>query len=340
MLDTFFETLYNKVLVNIVVKRSSTDVYIEICSKKAVVEQVKESFDTIVMGHKMVEFINSYTKESPFFYISFLDLSKDQGALPTCEKNRLGFYHDLSALEYKCYDKKWTYYTSQTDLYALEKRYSAIGVDFVFSPYLILSDFFKDKISTSMAMYILVQDSFVTLAVFDQGELLYAQHLDMETISEKEDEVLSSIEDEDVDLEIEQSINLEDVDVTDVMDDLDDFGDIEDLDSIEDIDEFSEDKDLEEELYEAVEEIVEEDHEDSFNEDYQRFSLIQTSLSHFYNDEKYESTFVETVYIADGVGVSGDLKHYLEEEIFLNVYLRRMDISMEVCELTKRELKL
>ena len=39
MLDTFFETLYHKVLVNIVIKRSSTDVYIEVCSKKAVISQ-------------------------------------------------------------------------------------------------------------------------------------------------------------------------------------------------------------------------------------------------------------------------------------------------------------
>ena len=340
MLDTFFEALYNKVLVNIVVKRSSTDVYIEICSKKGVVEQVKESFDTIVLGHDLAEFIDSYTKESPFFYISFLDHAQDQGAIPTCEKNRLGYYRDLSASEYKCYDKKWTYYTSKTDLYALEKRYEKIGVDFVFSPYLILNNFFKDKISSSMAMYILIQDSFVSLVIFDKGTLLYAQHLDMETTNESEDEVLSSIADEDVDLEIEQNINLEDVDVVDVMDDLDDFGDIEDLDSIEDIDEFSEHKDLEEELFEAAEEVLEDEAEDSFNEDYQRFSLIQTSLSHFYNDEKYESQFVETVYIADGVGVSSDLKHYLEEEMFLNVYLRRMDISMEVCEVTKRELAL
>ncbi|MDF1876762.1 hypothetical protein JHD47_02910 [Sulfurimonas sp. SAG-AH-194-L11] len=342
MLDTFLEALYNKVFVNIVVKRSSTDVYIEICSKKGAINHYKESFDTTILSHKLLEFINSFTKESPYFYISFLDIAVEQGALPTCEKNRLGFYKDISALEHKCHDKKWTYFTSKVDLYAMEKRYEKIGIDFIFSPYSLLSHFFEDKISTVLAMYVLVQDSFISLAIFDSGQLLYAQHLDMETISEVEDEILASIDvEEEVDLEIEQSINLEDIDVVeDVMQDLDDFGDIEDLDSIEDIDEFSQDKDLEEELADAAEELeeAEELHENSFNEDYQRFSLIQTALSHFYNNEKYESTFIETVYIADGAGVSSDLKHYLEEEMFLNVYLRRMDISMEVCELAKEEL--
>jgi len=46
------------------------------------------------------------------------------------------------------------------------------------------------------------------------------------------------------------------------------------------------------------------------------------------------------MYIADGVGVTNDLKKYLEEEMFLNVYVRRAEIDAEVCELTKKELGL
>jgi len=307
--DTFLEAFYNKVFVNILVKRSSTDVYIEIRSKKGVIDHFSESFNTTILSSQLLEFINFYTKESPYFYISFLDISPEQGALPTCEKNRLGFYGDVSASEYKCHDNKWTYYTAKTDLYAMEKRYAKIGVDFVFSPYSVLSNFFKDKISTTLAMYLLVQDSFISLSVFDNGTLLYAEQLDMETISEDADEILASMDDEEeISLDIEQSINLEDI-----MQDLADFGDIE--------------------------VTTAEPHETSFNEDYQRFSLIQTSLSHFYNNEKYDSTFVEAVYIADAVGVSSDFKHYLEEEMFLNVYLRRIDINMEVCSLAQKELK-
>lgn len=340
MLDNFFEALYHKVLVNIVVKCASTDVYIEICSKKAVLDQVQESFESVLLTQKMIEFIKSYTKESPYFYISVLDMSADQGALPTCEKNRLGMYADISAAEYKCHEKSWTYYTSKTDLYAMEKHYAKIGVDFVFSPFSIISNFFKDKISSNVAMFLLIQESFISLSIFEEGKLLYAEHLDMDTLSEAEDEMLSSsMDDEDIDLEIQEGIDLEDLDVLESMEDLDDFGDIEDLDSLEEIDEFSEEEDVEEELAEAAEAVAE-PKESSFNEDYQRFSLIQTSLSHFYNDEKYASQFIENVYIADSVGVSNDLKHYLEEEMFLNVYVRHMQAYMEVCELAKMELGL
>lgn len=340
MLASFFEALYNKVIVSIVVKRSSCDVYMELFSKKGTVSEVSKSFEVTVLTEEMIEYINSYTKESPFFYIAILDMSIDQGAIPTCEKNGLPLYYDISASEYKCMENKWIYYTSKSDLYEIEKNYRKIGLDFIFSPFPLLCSFFKDKIKTHMAMYILIQDSFISLTVFENSQLLYADHLDLETADEGDDELLSqAMSDEDeVDLSSE-GIDLDDVDAIEDMEDLDDFGDIEDLDSIEEINEFSDSKDVEEELYKANEIVVESD-EPAFNEDYQRFSLIQSSLGHYYKDSKYDGKFIENVYIADGVGVSGDLKHYLEEEMFLNVYQRRIDISSYLSTLVKEELGL
>jgi len=338
VLSNFLEALYHKVIVNIVIKRSSCDVYIEMCSKKALINSEMKSFDTTILNESMLEFIASYTKESPYSYLSILDMSPDQGAIPTCTKNRLPLYKDLASYEFKCLEENWTYYTSKSDLYEIEKVYKQVGVDFIFSPFTLLYKFFEDKVKSSFALFILVQDSFVSLSIFEDSLLVYAEHLDMETSID--DELLSQVMDDD-EIELEESggINLEEVDVIDDMEDLEDFGDIEDLDSLEEIDEFSQSQDIEEEFYEADEPIIESD-DDSFNEDYQRFSLIQTSLGHYYKDKRYESQFVENVYIADGVGVSSDLKRYLEEEMFLNVYIRHLDIAMEVCALAKEELGL
>ncbi len=337
MLGKFFESLYLKVFVNIVVKNSTTDVYVELCSSAGVVDNVEDSFNTTKMSEEMLDFISSFTRESPFSYVSFLDMSNSQGAIPTCSKNRLAYYHDMSASEYKCHNKKWTYYTSKSDLYEIERKYKEIGVDLVFSPFSIIANFFKDKVDSSLAMYILIQEGFVSLAVFDNSELLFAQHLDMENIIENEDLLIDDSEDE---LELDDGIDLEDIDVMDVDDSLDDFGDIEDLDSLEEIDEFSDNKDVEEEFYHEEEEALEDGDEDGFNEDYQRFSLIQSSINHFYKDDKYESQFIENVYIADGVGVSTDLKRYLEEEMFLSVYVRHIELGVVISDLAREELGL
>ncbi len=337
MFSKFLESLYLKVFVNIVVKNSSTDVYIELCSKNGIIDNIENSFTTTKLNEQMVRFISSYTKESPFYYISILDTSPSQGALPTCSKNKLPLYYDISASEYKCHDSKWTFYTSKTDLYEIERKYKKIGIDFVFSPFSILNNFFKDKVDSHLAMYILVQESFLSLAIFDNSKLLFAQHLDLESIPEGETLLI----DEESDLlDLEDGIDLEDIDVVQSNEDiLDDFGDIEDLDSLEEIEEFSENKDIEEEFYQDSEEGAKE-REDSFNEDYQRFTLIQSSLNHFYKDDKYESQFIENVYIADGVGVSSDLKRYLEEEMFLNVYVRHLELGVEVSQLAQMELEI
>jgi hypothetical protein len=345
MFNRFFELLYLKVFVNIVIGHSKTTIYIEMLDRKnSVVKSDQESFDVIYLDEEMYEYISDAIKETPYYYISVLDNSLSQGAIPTCEKNKIENYHDMISSEYKCYNNKWIYYTEKSDLYGIEKTFEKVGVDFIFSPFVVLRNFFKDKIDTHLAMFILIEDSVLALSVFSKSELLYAEHLEIshEFSSEElliDDDVSIDVDDDDLSLDDEDSIDLDSIDALDDIDELDDFGDIADLDSIDDIEEFSEGKDLEEELFEEAEEEKErESVKDSFNEDYQRFSLIQTSINNFYQDERFKSEFIESVYIADSVRVSPDLKKYLEEEMFLNVYIRHIDLGAEICELAKMEL--
>lgn len=344
MLSKLLESLYLKVFINIIVESSSTTIYVEIHSKNKEVSHIKNVFPTTKLTEEIYEFVMEYTKESPYYYISFLDTSKEQGALPSCDRNKLSFYKDLATSEYKCMNKEWSIYTSKTELYALERKYEDIGIDFIFSPFVVLTKFFKDKIDKHLAMFALIEDSSISIAVFDNSELLYAEYLDMDVDVDTDKIVLEDLDDDkDIDLGLDDdSIVLDDMDVDD---ELEDFSDIEDLDSLEDIDEFSEGKDLEEELYESEFEehsvsVEARDDDQHFTEDYQKFSLIQNAFNHFYKDPKYEGKFIENIYIADNTKVSSDLKRYLEEEMFLNVYIRNIDLGAAICELAKEELGL
>jgi hypothetical protein len=339
VLSKLFKSLYNKVLINIVVGRSQTTVYVEECNKKIVLNAYSQSFNTLSVDDKMQEYINSFTSQSPFNYISVLDTSSSQGAIPTCSAREMPIFYNLESSKYMCYKNKWAYYTSKPDLETLQETYSQIGIDFIFSPFIILTNFFKDKIDSTLALYILLEENYVTIAVFDEARLLFAEHIDMEHNDDSDQLTMDDNGEDDIDLDLEESINLEDIDAINDIEGLDDFGDIEDLDTIDEIDEFAEsDDDEEEELLEEASEVSSVYSED-FSEDYKRFLIIQSSISRFYKDERYESKFVENIYVADGVGVSGDLKKYLEEEMFLNVFIRRLDLCAEVCEIAKAELK-
>ncbi len=339
MLSKLFEGLYLKIFVNIIIYRSKSVVYVEVCNKDKVLESIEESFDSASLNAKMYKFIKSYKDESPFHYISILDTSVSQGAAPTCKSKETSLFFDSGTSKQLCYADRWTYYTSNPDLHLLQKEYGSLGLDFVFSPFVILAKFFKDKINTHMSMYILIEDSFLSLTVFDHSELLFAEHLDMDPNKDSDDLLMDDGSMQNLEFELESSVNLDDIDVEDDIGELDDFGDIEDLDDFEDIDEFSEIKEEEEDFIEEEDEEYQTKDSEGFNEDYKRFLLIKNSLNHFYKDDKYKSQFVESVYIADGVGISSDLKRYLEEEMFLSVFVRRIDLSVEVCELAKAELK-
>ena len=332
MLGKFFENLYLKVFVNIVVSKSKSSVYIELCKDNRVINSDQEVFDTTTINADMEEFIHTYIDESPYFYISVLDTSDAQGAVPVCAKSEHAKFFDDSASKYICHEKKWTYYTSKSDLTAIQNSYDNIGVDFIFSPFVLLNSFFKDKIDTHTAMFILIEENYLSLAVFENSQLLFAEHLDMQNYHE--DELLIDNNDLDLDLDINQEIE-----ETDSLESLDDFTEIEDLDDIEDIEEFSDAKDLEEELTIESEDDFPAQESEGFNEDYQRFLLIQSAVNSFYKDKKYKSAFIETTYIADGVGVSTDLKRYLEEEMFLTAYIRHIDLNAQLAHIAKEELE-
>jgi hypothetical protein len=335
------EALYDKVLINIVLFSNKTIIYVEILSSKKVIKTVTKEFKTTILNDEIIQFIQLYTAQSPFFYISLLDTSVNQGAISTCFKAKFPLYNvDADAYESRCIDNRWSCYTSRDEIYEIEKKYSNIELDFIFSPFILLANIYKDKIDSLLAMFILVEDNYLSLAVFNKSELLFAQHLDLE-----------HSKDEDMDLYEEDELSLddnsEDLDPLDDLEDvndlnLDNLSDIEDLDSLDDIDDFSSTADIEEELTQTEEELTEDkaskEDSGSFNEDYQRFNLIQSSIKEFYENDKFDSEFIENVYIADGIGVSNDLKNYLEDEMFLTVYIRRIELPKELCNIAKKEL--
>ena len=335
MINKFLETLYTKVFINIVVENLQTIVYVEVRSKNKTLSSLHKIFETTILNAKMHDFILSCFRESPYHYVAILDKSSKQGAVPTCKYEEMANYADMTSMEYKCYSDKWAFYTSEYGLEAIKHEYRSVGLDFVFSPFALLANFFEDKINSSFAMFILVESNYMSICIFERSKLLFAQHLDIRQKDEDEMLIDSSLEEN-----IAFDIDGVDLDEMSISDDgtisFDDFTNIEELDEVEDIDEFSPIQDIQESTESQPAKEVDIS-SGAFNEDYHRFSLIQESLNTFYKDSKYESRFVETVYIADAVGLKGDLKNFLEEEMFLSVYVRKMDLAASLSDMAKGE---
>jgi len=346
MLDKIGSFLYHKVFINIYIKDDYINIYIEKNNSKTLILSDEKNFKTNTLDENIINYINSFTKDTPYFYISILDPSTTQGAAPVCEHIEIDKFYDKTLSKYGCYKDKWSYYTSKYDLDEVNNSFRDLGLDFIFSPFIILAKFFQDKIDSHLSIFLLVQESSIALSIFDNSELLFAQYLNLKNEFETENFSIDDDNNDEITLDEiqEESIDLDSVDVDNTLDDLDVFGDIEDLDSIEEIDEFT---DVDEELEEEENTLNNNSHknhslsesEELFDEDYQMFSAIQNSIKTFYEDERYDSQFIESIYIADSIGVSSDLKSYLEEEIFLNVYIRQINLGSEISKLAQVELK-
>ena len=334
----FKTLLYNQIYINIVACNKKTTIYVEEISFNGSTQNYEEVFESSEKK-KINSFIAQNVKRSPIHYISLLDNSESQGATPTCSSADMAQFCDMGAVNHICYTKKWGYYTSKLDILELRNKYKTIGLDFIFSPFLLLVNFFKDKIDSGITMYILINENLIILTVFKDSVLLFAEALDMQNHNELQDELgIVGDEEEELDLRLDDmdGINLEDVDVDDNSDELDNFDDIEDLDTFDEMEEFTEDDAPE---LSATPTLDFDDGESSFGEDYHRFSLIKSAINKFYQDDRFKSDFLLQTYIADAVGVSSELKKFLQEEMCLDVFIRKIDLGVELCELAKAEKK-
>jgi hypothetical protein len=351
MFNSLFKRIYSTIFVNIVVGIDKTDVYIEVISKKQVVKRVRSNFETISVNEKMIDFILSYTNDTPYFYISLLDNSSQQGAISSCSEKSLSKHYNLDNSKYMCTKDKWIYYTSAYDLNKSTSKYQEIGLDFIFSPFLVLSLFFKDEIYSKFAMYILIEERILSLSIFNKSKLLFATQI---CTDKKHSDEANHLIDSD-DLQYDFSLEEED----EHIEEEENFSDIEELESSEESknSQESESSEVSENLQESEnsqesvnsEEFIEfedkkntevkrRNEDGSFKKDYIRYTLIQKAVNFYYQDEKYESGFIEEIYIADNISVSSDLKVYLQEEMYSTVNIRDINLSTEICKLAKAEL--
>lgn len=340
-LTSLLERLYTKIYIAIIEDGGRITIAVEIYNGTKKIEDELESFESLKEANVYVEDIIG---ESPYFYIALLNTSQDQGAIPTCDKLKMRDFADVSLTQSLCIDKKWTLYSSSGNLKELEKRHSSYGLDYIFSPFTILHDFFEDKIKEVMGLYVLIQDESLSIAVFSTEQLEFARHeiTDADAIALIEGSGISDDSGFELDSheEIESDIDLDDLGALDDLDALDDIESLDDIEALDDIDSIESFEDFTEESEEVSMEEPESKEEsiEGFNLDFHRFTLIQEALKTFYGDEVYRQAFVEAVFIADAVGVSGDLKSYLEEELFVTPIVRKIDLAQELLTLSKDEV--
>lgn len=337
--------LYQKIFIAVISYGEKYEVTVTFYKGKKRLSKETRRYEGMSAIEEISRYVRKIIEESPLHYIAVLNPDPNQGALEGCSVHEINDSEEMSGTKTLCRNQKWMLYASARELELLKKKYATIGLDFVFSPFSVLERFYADKIGGKLALFVLAEKDSMSIAFFEDGKLEYAHHYplhrqegEMETDEGSNIGFSIGVEEEE---EPSRGINLDQIEMLDdleIIDELDDLSDIEDLDTLEEIAEFSEEETLFEDTLVPLQpggDTKEEN--DRFGDDFYRFELIEKTLARFYAGEHCRNRFVETVWLADGYGNGAELKRYLEEELFLNVMVRKIDLAEEVITLSLLE---
>ncbi len=284
--------------------------------EKEFVLQTKEA-----LTKEVTSYLLALQEEIEQTYVSLFLNSHGQGVVPECSKAAYEKFHiEYDNVKEICVDNRYSVYASNIDIKWAEKLFTDIGLDFIFSPFLMLDNLRKkeSRKREGIVLYMLAGNNSITIMIFEKNELLYGTFINIA----KEEDLLAS-----------------------------DFGEEEDSED-ELLDEIDLDLELEEsdEISEILEEVNEDlqtsiqEEDDSiklklFGQDLRLVKYFDASLREFYENDLYRSDFVTYVKIYDGAQLNPDIVSYLKEQLLVDIDVRPVAIADELIALTVQEVE-
>lgn len=255
------------------------------------------------------KYIRRIQNKYPYTYIATASKDKGQGLI---NGNKLSLFADFG-LNVNLYtimlvNKQWFVYISKENLRKCKNKFGKIhGVDFIFSPFIVVYEKIKTRLEESKKLYILQEKSSTTLMIANKDGIYLGDFITFEQDSFLEE----------------------------AKEDISQNNDVIEFEAINDIDENIIIKDFDEGNYEAssagLNELSIANH---------MIKVIKTTLDNFYKDDKYSSDFIDELFILDGYGISDNTIAHLNNNTMLDIHFSRFDMCEELEKLVKMELKL
>ena len=329
------------IFIAVVQNSSNWTIYYKVVKAGVIKSKSTKSFEVTSSEEippKMQKYLEDLQLEYNFAYIAlFLD-SMGQGAIKGINaedftKNSV----DVKSVSHFVVENSWSVYASFIDINWVKKLFSNVGLDFIYSPFIIQYALLKkQKLKQKPILYILNHADSVTITVFDGLNLEFGAFFKTAT----DDNLTSGDEENWEEAEeiegVENLVELDSIEDDDIggVDELDDLNELEDLDSkdisFEDIKE--EDKDLG-----HFDEDEQSDLE-LFGRDVLVYKYLKNSLEEYYKNPIYDSSFIDTVVLYDGYEISSELIDMIENELLMDIELHKIDIPEVVCDMAIKEV--
>jgi len=309
--------------ISIIKDGDSCDVCVKVLKNKKELssENKRFSMDTKESAKLLYEFIANQYEKYKIVYTASIINSINQGGVPGCDKKNFQKYEiDTTNATVVCIDKTWSIFASNYDIESTIKDYEDFGgLDCLFSSIVVLKRFFTNDLGSTPTLCILKQKTSATIAILTNNTMLFASYVILKTESteeeptKKDDKIFGDEES----LDEERLVDLDDIALE--LKDSSGF-DFESMDSSS-----SEDTDANISI-------------ESLGSDLRILEFVKTSLTQFYKNDMYESSFIEKIMIADPYFEAPDIKNLLENELMMSVEHKKIELSEITAALAVEEV--
>ena len=309
-------------LIAVVLEEKQCKIYVKKIKNLKEIHIERKSFDIDSkeqLTPQIINYLNSLQDMHEQTYVALFLNTLGQGAISGCNTGAYEkFGVDKKSVKSICIDNKFTIYASLIDINWVDKIFKNVGLDFIFSPFLVLNSFIKKDSDTltkdEIRLYILNTNNGLTIMIKQRAKLLYGSFFNLAK---------------------EENLLYEDFE----------SGDSSDVDNLEEelFDEFDIDEDNQEvaEMQEFDDSIVfdDEDMQSGLSQKDMRFvKYLDASLKEFYHSDLYDSSFISSAKIYDDAGISEDVIKHIENELFLDISTENINILEAVCEIAEEEV--
>ncbi len=305
-------------LVSVALLENSCKVHVKKIKNSKVIHRAKKSFDIQSkdqLSTEIINYLNALQAEHEQTYMALFLNTLGQGAISGCSTGTYEkFGVDKKNVKSICIDKEFTIYASLIDIQWVDKIFQKVGLDFIFSPFLILNHFAnKETLEDEVKLYILNTNNGLTIMIKQRKKLLYGSFFNIA----KEDNMLYE------DFESMDSNSVENME-EELFDefDIDDDSDIEEMQEFDDENEF-EDGVLKSRLSQMDSRLI---------------KYLDASLKEFYNSDLYESAFISKVKIYDDAGMNTEVIKHIEDELLLDTSAENINILEVISEIAEEEV--
>ncbi len=341
---------FSNLFISIVPRDGGYVVYGKAIKRAKVIATFERKFEVSRESNDLDEAIEDYLlslqEKYQFVYFSlFLD-SLGQGAIKGIEtKDFEKFSVDPNSVKSVPFNT-WSVYASFIDINWANNVYKNIGLDFIYSPFVVLYYLLsQQRPQKKTVLYLLNQQNSIALGIFRDGILCFGVFSKIENDTNLDElNAVSDWEEEEEETDVSEDAKTSESHQEDEEEFLA-LDDLADLDSDEKptrkeefLDESEADDDNTEQNYEGEDNDIDISGIELYGRDIKIYKFLSRAIREYYENPLYESDFVSKMVIYDDYEMSQEIVQSIKNELFLSLEIHKVNMGETVCDMSIKEV--